>query len=196
MFFCWPKAKSTLLFLTDNEIKKCLVLCKTKSLKKFFLSLIFLLLVNCMFGQTPRAGDPAYIAIPTVPPFKLMLAPDSSLFTKDDLRKKWSTIIFMFSPDCEHCIRATEDLLAHYKLFKKTQIIMATSLSYDHIQKFYTDHRIADFPNIKMGIDNTYFLGSFYKIRRYPTIFLYNKKGRYKAIFNGDIEFTKIANQL
>ena len=102
----------------------------------------------------------------------------------------------IFSPDCEHCIHSTEDLLAHDDLFKNTQIVMATSLSWEHIQKFWQDHKIADHPNIRVGLDNNYFLGQFYQLHSFPAIIVYNKKGKFVTFFDGSVKWEKIAKAL
>jgi hypothetical protein len=60
---------------------------------------------------------------------------------------------------------------------------MVSSLTYEAVKKFYETYKIVDYPDIKMGVDKNYFLGSFYKLTSFPTIFLYNKKGKYKATF-------------
>ena len=165
-------------------------------MKTIVFALFFILFGNSLFAQKGTDSLPAYRSIPTIPPFKLMLVPDSTAFTKFDLKKKKATIIMLFSPDCDHCIHATQDLVEHYKLFKKVQIVMATSLSYNHIQKFYTDFNLATYPNIKVGLDNSYFLGSFYQIHSYPAIFIYDKKGKFKEMFEGSVKFEKIAGSL
>lgn len=164
--------------------------------KIFLFVLILIFYGNNIYAQTRGDSIPAYKSIPTIPPFKLMLVPDSTAFTKYDLKKKKATMIIVFSPDCDHCIHATEDLLAHYDLFKKVQIVMATSLSYPHIQKFYKDFKLADYPNIKVGLDNSYFLGTFYDVHSFPAVFLYNKKGIFKEFFDGSVKFEKVAQRL
>lgn len=153
---------------------------------------------NTSSAQTAVEADtvPAYKRIPTIPPFTLRLVPDSAEFTKADLKKKRATIIMIFSPDCEHCIHSTEDLLAHYDLFKNVQIIMGTPLAWEHIQKFWKDYKIADYPNIKVGLDNSYFLGQFYQLRSYPAIIVYDKKGNFKEFFDGSVKWEKIAKAL
>jgi thioredoxin-related protein len=70
-----------------------------------------------------------YLRFPTIPPFKLTKVPDSTVFTKDNLKKKKPTIIMVFSPDCEHCQEMTKQITANIHLFKKAQIVMATPLS-------------------------------------------------------------------
>src|SRR5258708_1022315 len=90
------------------------------------------------FAQTNAADSlPVYQQFPEVPHFSIIKVPDSTKFTKDDLKKKEELIIIMFSPDCEHCQRETDSLLAHFDLFKKIQIVMASPLDYVHIKTFY-----------------------------------------------------------
>ncbi len=167
---------------------------KNKTLTKFFF--VVLLVFLCNDGRAQADSMPIFKRFPTAPPFKLMLAPDSVAFTKENLTKRKSIIIMLFSPDCDHCIHATKELLKNIDLFKKTQIIMVTSLSYNHIQKFYTDFKIADYHNIKVGLDNTYFLGTFYGSKSYPSIYVYDKKGNFKKFFEGTVSWVEIAKAL
>jgi thioredoxin-related protein len=164
--------------------------------KNVFLLLIFTIFGNILFAQSHIDSLPRYKRIPTVPPFKLIIAPDSIIFVKDELKKKRATIVMVFSPDCDHCVHSTEDLLAHYDLFKKAQIVMATSLAYSHLRKFYTDLKLVDYPNIKVGTDAAYFLGGFYEVRNFPAIFLYDKKGNFKQAFDGNTKWETIAAAL
>ena len=71
-----------------------------------------------------------------VPPFNIIKAPDSTRFTKSDLSKKKPTVIIIFSPDCEHCQHETKELTGHIDLFKKAQIVMASTMEYSYIKKF------------------------------------------------------------
>ena len=164
-------------------------------MKKVILTL-FSLSACIVFAQTGAETIPAYKSIPTIPPFKLIVVPDSTIFTKYDLKKKKATVIIVFSPDCDHCLHATRDLLANHDLFKKAQIVMATSLSYPHIQEFYGDFKIAEYPNIKVGADLSNFLSTFYDVKSFPAIFVYDKKGKFKAAFNSGAEFKSIAKVL
>ncbi len=168
-------------------------------MKRSILVVIIAFLCNGLFAQaTTEKKDsiPKYQQLGIVPPFKIMLAPDSLPFTKDSLKSGMSTIVMVFSPDCDHCIHSTKDLLDHYKEMKNVQIIMATPLAYEHVQKFYKEYAIAFYPAIKMGVDNTYTFGTFYEVRNFPAIFLYDKKGHFKKAFNGASKWSEIAAEL
>jgi thioredoxin-related protein len=165
-------------------------------LKKIFIAIVLLFSFLHGWAQEKEDSIPVYQRFPTVPPFTIMCAPDSTAFSKADLKKRRPVMIVVFSPDCEHCKHFTKELLAKSNLFKKATIVMASSLNYDLIKKFYDDDKIADYPNIKMGRDGTYFLSTFFKVRSYPTIFVYNKKGKFVERFEGTAPLEKMAAAL
>ena len=134
-----------------------------------------------------------YLRFPTVPPISIIKAPDSTRFTKEDLFTKTATLVMIFSPDCGHCQHETEDLLAHINLFKKVQIVMATPLEYRYVKKFYTDYNLANYPNITIGTDPGYMLGTFFHVRNMPSLFLYDKRGDLLKAFDGSVSVEKIA---
>jgi thioredoxin-related protein len=142
---------------------------------------------------TPVKEDTAlYLRFPVVPPFTLYKVPDSSKFAKADLAKK-KTLLIIFSPECDHCQQETRNLVAAIDKFKKIQIVMASWLPYNEIQKFYTDYNIASCPNITMGWDKTFFLPPFYKLKNLPFMALYDKKGNLVSVFEGSVSLDKVA---
>ncbi|MEO6541738.1 MAG: redoxin domain-containing protein [Ferruginibacter sp.] len=159
---------------------------------------IFIIAFTCLAKVSLAQSDSSliYLRFPTIPPFSITKVPDSTTFTKNDLSKRKATLIFIFSPDCEHCQHETRALLDHIKLFKKVQIIMATPLEHDLIKQFYELYKIGEYPNIIMGRDPTFFFGSFYKVQTYPAIFLYNKKGKFVKAFDGTVPVEQIAEFL
>jgi thioredoxin-related protein len=163
-------------------------------LKKYILLLIVVVLSKAAIAQTDTTL--LYLRFPIVPSFKLTNVADSSFFTKDNLKKKTATIIILFSPDCEHCQHETKELTAKMDLFKKVQFVMASPLDYSLIRKFYDEYKIADYPNITMGRDPSYFLGTFYKVRSFPAIFVYDKKGNYVTSFSGSVPVEEVAASL
>jgi thioredoxin-related protein len=152
--------------------------------KKVLFAFLFGLCSYFGIAQTVVDTVPAYKRLPDVPPFNITLVSDSTAYAKENLKKRKQTLIMLFSPDCGHCEHTTREILAKYDAFKNVQIIMVSSLTYEAVKKFHDNFKIADYPTIKMGTDKNFFLGSFYKLTSYPTIFLYNKKGKFKATFN------------
>lgn len=163
-------------------------------MKRLISLIVLLFAAACSHAQTDSTL--LYLRFPTVPPFTITKVTDSIRFTKADLSRKKATIIIIFSPDCEHCQHETKELTANIKLFKKAQIIMASPLEHQYLKKFYDDYNIASCPNIIMGRDPGYFFGTFYRIRSFPAIFVYNKKGNFVKEFDGSVPVKKIAEIL
>ena len=169
-------------------------------MKKIITALLLLAAFQSVDAQTEIKTDtlPTYKKYPTIPVFTIMTAPDSLKFSKDDLKKKKPVMIMIFSPDCSHCKNATEDLIKHMDLFqaKDAQVVMVSHLDFSNIKKFYEDYKIAGYSNITMGRDGTYTLGAFYKIKSFPSIFVYDAKGNFVKSFEGDVKMSEIAESL
>ena len=168
------------------------------ALRKIFFVRIYLFFVLFFFASIFSKAQTAdtsklYLQFPDIPPFSIMKAPDSTAFTKADLKKRKPTLIILFSPDCDHCKHEIKALKADIALLKGVQIVMVSFLNYDLINKFYKEYNLDSFPNITMGRDGKYFLGTFYKLHTYPSMFLYNKKGKFVKDFEGSIAIKKIA---
>lgn len=163
-------------------------------MKKYLLLLLFTPLAIAAIAQTDSLL--LYQRFPVVPTFRLINIADSSIFTKHNLKRKRATIIMMFSPDCEHCQEETKTLTANIHLFKKAQIIMVSPLDFNYMRQFYNDYKIANYPNIIMGRDPGYFLGTFFNVHSFPSFFVYNKKGKLVNKFIGGYSIEEIAAAL
>ena len=164
-------------------------------MKKFVFTLLFFFGITISFAQTTTPVTPGFTTLP-LPAFSITKVPDSTIFTRGDLLKDKETIIMIFSPDCEHCQRETDSLIAHIDLFKDVQIVMASPLDYQEVKKFYGDYHIARYPIITMGRDGSYALGSFYHVHNFPSIYIYDKNGQFKNSFEGSYPVQKIAAAL
>lgn len=163
-------------------------------MQKVFSSLLAVIAFYTVQAQADNSL--IYLQFPVVPPFTINKIPDSSFFTKADLRKKKATLIILFSPDCEHCQLETKLLKDSMQVLKNVQIVMVSFLDFNLIKKFYEDFQLRNYPNITMGRDGKYFLGTFYKLHTYPSMFLYNKKGALIKEFIGNIPIHTIAENL
>lgn len=140
------------------------------------------------FESSPRSMD--------IPPISITKAPDSTRFEKINIAKNKNVIIMVFSPDCDHCQHKVKDIMTNINLFKNTQIIMISNLGYLYVKKFYEEYKLAKYPNIVMGMDYRYQLGNFFNISSVPTLFLYNKNGKFIKTFNRDVPLQTIAKSL
>lgn len=164
-------------------------------MKKIFILVITLVTVQQSFSQADST-KPIYLRFPTLPQFTIYKASDSTTFTRDDLKKRKSTVFIIFSPDCEHCQHETEALIANIDKFKDAQIVMVEYLAFEEMKKFYVNYKIENYPNIIMGRDAKFFLPIFFKVESLPAIYVYDKKGNFKQSFSGSVKMDKIAAAL
>ena len=164
---------------------------------KNFLILGFALSL-CFFSIAQNDSLPAapYKRFPTVPPFKPLLTDSSSYYTKDILPKKKPVMIMLFSPDCDHCKLATDEIIKNIDAFKKVQIIMSTTFPFNKMMGFYNNYDLKRFDNIIVGIDVNYLLPVFYDIHNFPFLTFYNKKKELISVFPGSLHINKIAEEL
>jgi thioredoxin-related protein len=150
-------------------------------------SMVFLALFFVFGAKAQNDSLPApYKRFPTIPPFDL-LQKDSTRLTKDKIQKKRNTLLMYFSPDCSHCQHQTEELLSALTAdtLKDVQIIMATYQPFEDMVAFYKKYQVAQYPNIKMGRDEKFFLPPFYRMQNLPYLALYDKKGNLITTFEG-----------
>jgi thioredoxin-related protein len=156
-------------------------------MKTRLILLIFSIISISAFTQTQP--DPPYKRFPTIPPLKLLLTDSTTVFTDKDLKPLF---FILFSPDCEHCQKETEELISKIDSFKNIQIVMATFMTVDKIKPFYENYKLDRFPNITVGYDMQHMLTTYYRISFTPFLAFYDKKGNLIDGFQGALPLTKV----
>ena len=162
----------------------------------FILSCFFISYAG--FSQTNATTDksPEFIKDPTIPNFTIYKAPDSTVYTNDDLEKNKPTLLMIFSPECGHCQNETKELEKYIDHFKNVQILMVTWLPYSEMMAFYHNFNIASYPEITMGWDKKDFFLPYYHVQMYPDLVVYNKHGKYVNSFSGEIKLDDVVKAL
>lgn len=162
-------------------------------------SILLLLFTICVapvcLSQSNNTSLPAYMRFAGIPTFTIYKAPDSTAFTREDLKRK-STVFIVFDPDCDHCQMETKAITSNIERFKKAQIIMVTYFPHKEMLKFYRKYKIANYPIITMGSDPKFFFPIYYKVGNLPAIFVYDKNRKLKKSFAGTVSLEKIIEAL
>jgi thiol-disulfide isomerase/thioredoxin len=164
-------------------------------LKKILFFLLFVINTAELFAQTDTTNN--YVNhFTTLPAFNIVSIPDSTAFTNEKLKKNAPLVIMFFSPDCDHCQNETKELLAYKKELKDIPILMISVAPYQEIKAFYELFNLSAISNVKLGQDVHFKLGSIYKLRTYPSIFIYDRKGILAKAFVGNIGIPAILDAL
>jgi thioredoxin-related protein len=139
---------------------------------------ICLLIFSFVASAQPDTTTPIYKRFPTLPPLQVLLPDSLTKYTKEDIPKKKQVLIVLFSPDCDHCKHEAEELVAQKESFKNIHIIMVSTYPFYRIKEFADAYGLSGLQNVVLAKDPSYFLMTFYNIRNFPYMALYDKKGK------------------
>ncbi|GEO09160.1 peroxiredoxin family protein [Segetibacter aerophilus] len=158
-----------------------------------FASLFLSLFVTAQTNTSTSAPDTLapYQKKPTIPPFRIQ-TPDSSWFSKVNLKDKKPTLILYFSPDCGHCQLETEEVISKMKDLSNLQIVMVTSRPFQDMVNFADHYKINRFPSIKIGTDPSRMVTQFYAVKFTPFSALYDKNGQLVKAYEKGIDMPEL----
>lgn len=175
-----------------------LALRQNLMMKKAFYLFFCLLVEVSAFAQISNSGVrfPQYINEGTIPEFSVVTAPDSTIFTRKDLKKDKPLLIMIFSPDCSHCQHETQVIEKNMEHFKDAQILMVTWLPYNTLVPFSEAYNTGKYQNIILAHDPHDFFYGYFEMHQYPKVIVYNKKGEYVSDYEGTFEIENVWNDL
>ena len=138
---------------------------------------------------------PAYKRLGTIPTFSIR-QPDSSWFSRSQLKEDKPVLILYFSPDCGHCMLETEDMISKMKSLKNLQIIMVTSREFDEMKNFSDHYKLDRFNNLKIGRDAQRTITKYYAVKTTPFSALYNKEGKLLKSYDKGIDWPELISLL
>lgn len=165
-------------------------------MKKNALLLLCFFVASTVFGQLPGTQQPVYLRFPTVPEFNLYKAPDSTLYTRVQLKKNKPVMFFIFSPECGHCQKATEMLVKNIDKFKNIQILMVSYFPLSEIRQFYNQYKLGRFANITVSRDTKFYFPTFFQVRNFPSYYIYDSKWNFKKFLEGDVTVEMLTKEL
>jgi thiol-disulfide isomerase/thioredoxin len=155
-------------------------------MKKIPFLLLLALATTGLFAQSDTSDNYVNRFI-SLPGFKVNIIPDSIEYSNENLKKNTGFVLMFFNPECEHCQRETKELLAYKEELKGIQILMVSASPYQEIKEFYQTYGLSSMPGIKVGQDLNSKLGSIYKLKTYPSTFVYDNRGTLAKAFVGNI---------
>jgi len=142
---------------------------------KYILLALVLGLAGTVQGQADTISSP-YQKFPNNIPLQLLLTDSVTTYTSESLPASRPFMVMLFSPECDHCKKATRDIIDNITLFDGVDIIMATPLPFGEMKKFYEDFQLERFPNIRVGRDQRFLLPTYYAVKYLPFHAFYAKK--------------------
>lgn len=147
--------------------------------------LIFIITGNfTSFAQYDTTAP--YLKKKMIPDFSL-LAIDSTVFTQSILKENRNTIFMLFHPECDHCQKQLELMLAMPQLEQSVELVLISGEEpLFKNRAFYNTNHLERFPYVHLGKDYKYFFGRFFQPNTVPILAFYNKKGEFVIMNRGD----------
>lgn len=104
---------------------------------------------------------------------------EGNLFEINKLRKTDKTIVFFFSPDCEHCAKEIDELLDNKSVFDKDIrfLFITTQQRKEELGIFFETRPINKMPNTFILLDSGLYYHNIFNVTGSPSVFLFDKSG-------------------
>jgi len=159
------------------------------------LVLLVLLVGLPAHAQSSRDSLP-YLKYPNLPAFNL-LSPDSSkVFNTFYIKEGKPTVLFFFSPDCEHCQITTKRMLEKMDSMKQADFYFFTYMRLPFLRAFIEEYHLNKYPNIITGQDYQFFFPKFYGATTVPYLVVYDRQKKFVKLFNGGAKASELISLL
>lgn len=160
-----------------------------------FLLLCLPVMVKAQSVTNTAPNTPPFKQYPIISPLPLTLY-DGHVFNKNDLPKNKPVLVFLFSVECDHCAHMTEDILKNIGKFGKSTILMVTPFKLDRMKAWYDQYNIKNYPNIIMAAEPTRQIVYYYSLENFPGLYIYDKKHRLVADYEGTVKLDTLLKHL
>ena len=138
-------------------------------------------------AQSSRDSLP-YQKYPTLPAFNLLMQDSSTIFNTYNIKEGRPTVLFFFSPDCEHCHMTTKALMEHMGEMKNADFYFFTFMNLSLLRPFADMYHLNKFKNITVGKDYQFFFPDFYGAKFVPYLVVYDKHKRLVKLYENAVK--------
>lgn len=121
-------------------------------------------------------------------PALVVLKMDSTEFNTYNIPEGKKSVLFYFSPDCEHCQMLTEEILKDLDALKKAEIYMISPMDLKVVREFDEKYQISEQKNMHIYKDAQHLFPSYYGLHYFPFLVIYDKNKKLIKAFEGTIK--------
>ncbi|MBS1643461.1 MAG: redoxin domain-containing protein [Bacteroidetes bacterium] len=131
-----------------------------------------------------------------LPAFNLVNLDSSEVINLYYAEEGKPTVLFFFSPDCEHCQITTDSLMAHMAHMQEANFYFMTFMPLALLRPFALQHQFSKYKNIITGKDYQFFFPRFYGATTVPYLVIYDKHKNFVKLYDGTIHVAEIRHRL
>lgn len=150
----------------------------------FLFSLLLIVLSSCktQSSQIKAAKEIPYFTFYTL---------ESHRFTKDSFDAERTKLILYFNSECDHCEKQAKWLSKEINLFSELELTFISFEEMSAIKAFRDKHNFNQ-KNITFLQDSRLTFSDKFGVETFPSILLYNKKGKLIHKFEGETKVESI----
>lgn len=160
-----------------------------------FLFLCLPAMLKAQSNTNSTTAVPPYKQYSIISPAPLTLY-DGHIITKNDLPRNRPVIVFLFSVECDHCAHMTEEILRNIDKFKQATLLMVTPFKPDRMKAWYDQYNIGKYPGIIMAAEPTRQIVYYYDLENFPGVYIYDKKHKLVADYEGTVKLETLLKHL
>jgi hypothetical protein len=150
-------------------------------MKQISIAVLFM----CLFGCQSRPPLTTGMEGKKMPAFDITLIDSTKHMNTDMIATGTPVVLFFFSPNCPYCQAQTKDMLKNSAELKKYRFVFLTTAPYLQLKGYYDHFKLANYTNITVGTDNSYFVQNTFKTFKVPFTIIYNSNKTLKQAFLG-----------
>ncbi len=150
-----------------------------------FIPIILLVFSNCKTTQNSS------VTIAEEIPYFTFYTLDSERFTKENFDNKRTKLILYFNSECDHCEKQAKWLSKDIELFSELEMVFVSFEEMNAI-KNYRDLHYFNQKNITFLQDARLTFSDKFNVETFPSILIYNKKGKLIHKFEGETKVDKL----
>lgn len=160
-----------------------------------FLLMCLPTMLKAQTNTNTTTNTPPYKQYSIISPATLTLY-DGHTFSKNDLPRNKPVIVFLFSVECDHCAHMTEEIIKNIGQFKNATLLMVTPFKLDRMKAWYDEYHIGNYPNIIMAAEPTRQIVYYYDLKNFPGVYIYDKKHKLVADYEGTVKLETLLKHL
>ncbi|MCS7189686.1 MAG: redoxin domain-containing protein, partial [Bacteroidia bacterium] len=131
----------------------------------------------------------------TFPRFLFYTLQNKPFTDKDLVMPERGRIVIFFDPYCDHCQKQANFFREQASALKGIQTIWVSTETVEAIQKFQETY-LNDLPNTYVLRDKDFKFDSFFGYSVPPTIYVYDKAGKLKAVYKEEVSVAALLRHL
>jgi hypothetical protein len=159
------------------------------------LLLVFLFATKHVAAQANNDSLP-YLKYPKLPAMMLASLDSASIINFYNIPEGRPTVLYFFSPDCDHCHITAKALLEHMDEMKGADFYFFSFMPLDMIRSFAEEHHLGSYKNITVGKDFQFFFPAFYGATTVPYLVVYDRRKRLVKLYDGGVKLSELVSLL